>query len=82
LGRQAAANLKSRRAQVASALGCLPEELFFTSCGTESDNWAIRAAVEAGRRKGKHIITTSIEHAAVLEPLKALHERDRILHYK
>lgn len=72
LGRQAAADLKTRRSQLAAAVGCLPEELFFTSCGTEGDNWAIRAAVDIGRRKGKHIITTAIEHAAILEPLKAL----------
>ena len=72
LGRQAAADLKTRRGQVAAALGCLPEELFFTSCGSESDNWAIQAAVHLGRHKGKHIITTAIEHAAVLEPCRAL----------
>lgn len=71
-GRQAAAALKNRRAQLAQAVGCLPEELYFTSCGTEGDNWAIRAAIDAGKRRGKHIITTAIEHAAVLEPLKLL----------
>ena len=60
------------RAAVAGRLGCAPEELVFTSCGTESDNWAIRSAVEYGRRKGKHIITTAIEHAAVLEPIREL----------
>ena len=71
-GRQAAADLKAHRTMVAGALGCAPEELFFTSCGTESNNWAIRAALELGRRRGKHIITTAIEHAAVLEPLRLL----------
>ena len=71
-GQAAAARLAGHRAAVAEALGCLPEELYFTSCGTEGDNWAIRAAVEHGRRRGKHIITTAIEHAAVLEPCKAL----------
>ena len=40
----------------------VPEELTFTSCGTESDNWAIRAAAELDKRKGKHIVTTAIEH--------------------
>lgn len=74
-GRQAAAALKTRRTQLAQAVGCLPEELFFTSCGTEGDNWAILAAAEAGKRKGKHLITTAIEHAAVLEPIKALELR-------
>ena len=72
LGTRAAAQVKGWRADVAGALGCLPEELFFTSCGSESDNWAIQGALELNRRKGGHIITTAIEHAAVLEPLKAL----------
>jgi len=72
LGTQAAGQMKLWRADTARALGCLPEEVFFTSCGSESDNWAIRAALELGRRKGRHIVTTAIEHAAVLEPLKSL----------
>lgn len=71
-GSQAAKLVKGWRADVAGALGCLPEEVFFTSCGTESDNWAIRMGVELNRRKGKHIITTAIEHAAVLETCKEL----------
>ena len=72
LGTQAAEQVKEWRAQVARTLGCQPNELYFTSCGTEGDNWAIQAAVELGRRKGKHIITSALEHAAVLEPIKAL----------
>ena len=72
LGTKAAGRLQEDRQTVAQALGCEPEELWFTSCGTESDNWAIRGAVELGRRKGKHIVTTAIEHAAVLEPCRAL----------
>jgi len=71
-GTQAANRVKLWRGDLARALGCLPEEVVFTSCGTESNNWAIQAAVELGKRKGKHIITTAIEHAAVLEPCKAL----------
>lgn len=71
-GSQAAKLVKGWRADVAGALGCLPEEVFFTSCGTESDNWAIRMGVELNRRKGKHIITTAIEHAAVLETCREL----------
>ena len=71
-GVQAAAQVRLWRSDVAEALGCQPGELFFTSCGTESDNWAIRGAVELNRRKGKHIVTTAIEHAAVLEPCKEL----------
>jgi len=71
-GQEASGRLKEHRAQVAAGLGCRPEEVYFLSCGTEGDNWAIAAAVEKNRRKGKHIITTAIEHAAVLEPVKAL----------
>lgn len=72
LGQAAAARLKEDRAAVAAALGCAPTEVFFTSCGTEGDNWAIQAAVELNRRKGKHIITTALEHSAVLEPIRRL----------
>ena len=71
-GQEASGRLKEHRAQVAAGLGCRPEEVYFLSCGTEGDNWAIAAAVEKNRRKGKHIITTAIEHAAVLEPLREL----------
>lgn len=60
------------RGDVAAGLGCRPEEVFFTSCGSEGDNWAIRGAVELGKRRGSHIITTAIEHAAVLEPCREL----------
>lgn len=71
-GRAAAARVKEDRNIVAQALGCDPAEVYFTSCGTESDNWALRCGAELNRRKGKHIITTAIEHAAVLETCKDL----------
>ena len=71
-GQEASGRQKEHRAQVAAGLGCRPEEVYFLSCGTEGDNWAIAAAVEKNRRKGKHIITTAIEHAAVLEPIREL----------
>jgi len=71
-GARAAQALKEHRTVIAKALGAKPEEVIFTSCGTESDNWAIRAAVQLNRRKGKHIITTAIEHDAVLEPCREL----------
>ena len=58
------------RRTVASALGCEPRQLFFTSCGTEGDNWAIQAAAYQNRHLGRHIVTTSIEHNAVLECCK------------
>ena len=75
LGAEAAALLKQDRKAVADALGCLPEEVYFTSGGTEGNNWAIRASLQQNRRVGKHIITTGLEHAAVLEPLKALEQQ-------
>ena len=73
-GREARARLDRDRETVAGALGCRPEQLFFTSCGTESDNWAIRAALRQNRRVGKHIVATAVEHSAVLQCLKALEE--------
>ncbi|MBQ1352033.1 MAG: cysteine desulfurase [Oscillospiraceae bacterium] len=75
MGQEAAAGLKKDRAAVARALGCLPEELFFTSGGTEGNNWAIAAALHQNRHVGKHVITTAVEHSAVLEPLKALEQQ-------
>ena len=70
--RQAAQRVKEDREAVAVAFGCAPAELFFTSCGTESDNWALRRGAELNRRRGKHIVTTSLEHAAVLETCRDL----------
>lgn len=70
--RQAARRVKENREAVAGAFGCSPAELFFTSCGTESDNWAIRRGAELNRRRGRHIVTTAIEHAAVLETCRDL----------
>lgn len=74
-GQSACGRLKADRETVAAALGCLPEELFFTSCGTEGDNWAVLMGAEAGKRRGRHIITTAVEHSAVLEPVKLLESR-------
>ena len=72
LGKQAAQALAAHREAVAQALGCQAGEVYFTSGGTEGDNWAISLAAHLGRHRGKHIITTAVEHAAVLEPCKAL----------
>ena len=71
-GREAARRMKEDREIIAQAMGCAPAELYFTSCGTESDNWAVRRGVEVNRRKGKHIVTTAVEHAAVLETCRDL----------
>ena len=63
------------RKTVADALGCDPKQLYFTSCGTESDNWAISAACWQNRRVGKHIVTTAVEHSAVRETCKWLEQQ-------
>ena len=75
-GREAAQRVKRDRETVAQALGCAPAELYFTSCGTESDNWAIRRGLEANHRKGRHIVTTAVEHAAVLETCRDLERQE------
>ena len=71
-GREALMALDKARGQVAKALGAQPAEIYFTGCGTESDNWAIRGAAYARRKKGNHIITTQIEHHAVLHTCQQL----------
>ena len=75
LGQEAKKLTDRCRATVAQALGCKSERLFFTSCGTESDNWAIHAALWQGRHVGRHIITTSVEHSAILQPCKLLEQQ-------
>ncbi len=64
-GREARQALERARADVAGILNCGPEEIIFTSCGTESDNLALRGAAWVNRRRGDHIVTSSIEHHAV-----------------
>ena len=72
-GREAKEAVDRAREQVAKAINCRVQEVYFTSCGTESDNWAIRGiAKHYAEKKGKHIITTNIEHHAVFNCLKAL----------
>jgi len=75
LGRRAAIELEKARKNVAAALGAQTNEIYFTSGGTEADNWAILACAEARSRQGKHIITSTIEHDAVMEPVKKLAEK-------
>ena len=66
LGKTSKDAVENARKKVASAIGAEENEIFFTSGGTESDNWAIKGIAFANRNKGKHIITSSIEHHAVL----------------
>ena len=71
-GRDARRALDAARAQVAAALNAKPNEIYFTGCGTESDNWAIRGTAYARRDRGNHIITSAIEHHAVLHTCEQL----------
>lgn len=76
VGRNAKKELELARERVAKALGASPKEIFFTSCGTESDNWAIKGAAFEGLKKGKnHIITSKIEHHAVLHTVQYLEKK-------
>ena len=69
-GREAKKLLEQSRRQVADALGCQPKELVFTSCGSESDNWALLAGAEAMKRKGRHIVSSAVEHDAIRRSLE------------
>lgn len=71
-GREAREAVEQARERTARALGAEPEEIYFTSGGTEADNWAIRGVAFACREKGNHIITSQIEHHAVLHPCEYL----------
>ena len=73
VGQKAKAALEEARETVAACLGAGAGEIYFTSCGTESDNWAIKGAAHAMKKKGKdHIITSAFEHHAVLHTCQAL----------
>ena len=74
-GREAKKLLDRSRRLAADALGCQPPELVFTSCGSESDNWAILSGAEAMSRKGKHVITSLVEHDAVRKSMEELTRR-------
>lgn len=71
-GQSAKADLDAARARIAACLGAKAEEIYFTSGGTEADNWALRGAAELRSRKGKHIITSAVEHHAILHTLEYL----------
>ncbi|MDD4315327.1 cysteine desulfurase NifS [Methanoculleus sp.] len=75
LAREAKEAVEEARGRVAAAIGAAPEEVFFTSGGTEADNWAIKGVAAANRKKGDHIVTSSIEHHAVLHPCRALEKQ-------
>lgn len=76
LGREASTALTNARSRCAELLCCKPAEIYFTSGGSESDNWAIRSAAEAMRQQGKnHIVTSAFEHHAVLNTVKDLEQK-------
>ena len=72
IGRQANYELEEARKKVAKAIGAEPHEIYFTSGGTESNNWAIKGIARANKARGNHIITSKIEHPSVLESCKEL----------
>ena len=71
-GREARKAVEHARGQVAAALKAEPAEIYFTGCGTESDNWAVRGAAYANVKKGKHLITSAIEHHALIHTCQQL----------
>ncbi|MBQ9197190.1 MAG: cysteine desulfurase NifS [Clostridia bacterium] len=74
-GRDARKALEEARRKVAAVLDCKPQEVYFTSGGSESDNWAIKGTAFANRKKGNHIITSAIEHHAVLHTCQWLEKQ-------
>jgi cysteine desulfurase len=75
MGRFCKKALEDSRQEIASCIGANKDEIFFTSCGTEANNWAIIGTVIANNLKGKHIITTKVEHLSVLNVFKKLEKR-------
>ena len=76
--REAGKGLDTARAQVAKALNAKPEEIIFTGGGSESDNMVLRGIPEAYKKKGKHVITSAVEHHAVLHTLEAMEKEGRV----
>ena len=75
LAREAQVTLEKARGRVAAAIGANTDEIFFTSGGTEADNWAIKGVAAANRKKGDHIVTSAIEHHAILHACKSLEKQ-------
>lgn len=71
-GRECAEGLAEARELVAGFINAAPEEVFFTSCGTESDNWALKGAALARKGRGRHVVVSAIEHSAVLRSAQFL----------
>ncbi len=75
LGAESKKAMDHARQTIADSLGAKPEEIYFTAGGSESDNWALKATAEAYEAKGRHIITTKIEHHAILHTCEYLEKR-------
>jgi cysteine desulfurase len=76
LGRDAQRDVENAREKVAKALGASPNEIFFTSCGSEADNWALKGVAETMEKKGKkHIVTSVFEHHAILHTCQYLEKK-------
>ncbi|MCI8336149.1 MAG: cysteine desulfurase [Peptococcaceae bacterium] len=75
MGIQAEKLVTAARQQVAMLVGARKEEIFFTGCGTESNNWALKGIADAYGAKGRHMITTAIEHPSILETTKYLQQK-------
>ena len=71
-GRDAKKLVEENRAKVADALGAQPNEIFFTGSGTEADNWALKGAARRNKKRGSHIITSAVEHHAILHTAQQL----------
>ena len=75
IGRSAKRAIEEARKRVAELINCKPEEIYFTSCGSESDNTALKGIAYANKEKGKHIITSKIEHPAILHSCQNLEKK-------
>ncbi len=75
IGRRAKKAMENARKRVAELINCQPKEIYFTSCGSESDNMALKGIAYANKEKGNHIITSRIEHPAILNSCKALEKQ-------
>ena len=75
IGRKSKRAIEEARKRVASLINCNPEEIYFTSCGSESDNTALKGIAYANSNKGKHIITSKIEHPAILHSCQNLEKK-------
>ena len=81
IARQSKRAIENARQKVANAINSKVKEIYFTSCGTESDNLALKGVAYANMQKGKHIITSKIEHPAILESCKTLEKQGFIITY-